>query len=101
MASGDLCHPGHLQPPAFSGRRSSLHPFSPLRPQGLKTERCSEGRLRQAHLAAGCRKESWPGSEEAGSDPPPAAVAGVPWEVSGHAASGDHPGGEWFGPRGV
>lgn len=52
-------------------------------------------------MAAGCRKESWPGSEEAGSDPPPAAVAGVPWEVSGHAAAGDHPGGEWFGPRGV
>ena len=52
-------------------------------------------------MAAGPRKESCPGSEEADSDPPPATAAAVTWEVSGHAASGDHPGGEWLGRRGV
>lgn len=40
-------------------------------------------------------------SGKAASDPLPAAVAGVTWEVSGHVASGDHPGGEWFEPHGV
>ena len=45
--------------------------------------------------------KSCPGSEEADSDPPPATAAAVTWEVSGHAASGDHPGGEWLGRRGV